>query len=414
MVKTTTWHEHLNAAAESVKLKWDEAKDWEGKDSPHLGVYIGNASRHWKERLKKARGAWECVRRLTRLPPIAKRTIVCGQLIPILCYGCEAFEQPNEEMRRLVRTWRRWVIGAWRGSSDLKVEALSGIDNPDKWFRKRKIRWAALVYGRHLPALRYIAEKILRQRYEGCNIQFNWIEQQVRMADRMPFAIQDLDGDRVQEYSDGSRLDEAAAAATTKRAKYLGTYATVMDAEMTGVLLAIEDGDSCVALDSQGAVQRLEQLYTQPARSWIEAQLQAKNKEGCTVMWVRGHAGVKGNEIADSNARIRAYGGRVMHQPNVLTPAGIRHNHRNHCKGAHLKWTRKQLRGLTFIITDRGPMQRWQWVIRRADDPFCQCGEIQNAIHLTRCRLVADGAGRSLEQVWEDREWCAAVVDFLS
>ena len=76
--------------------------------------------------------------------------------------------------------------------------------------------------------------------------------------------------------------------------------------------------------------------------------------------------------------------------------------------------SRKQLRGLTFIITDRGPMKRWQWVIKRADAPFCQCGEIQNAIHLTRCRLVADGAGRSLEQVWEDREWCEAVVDFLS
>ena len=131
-------------------------------------------------------------------------------------------------------------------------------------------------------------------------------------------------------------------------------------------------------------------------------------------MWVRGHAGTKGNEIADRNAKIGAYGGRVIDQPSILTPAGIRHDHRIHSKGAHLKWTRKQLKGLTYIVTDRGPMKRWQWVIKRADNPFCQCGEIKNAIHLTRCRLVADGAGRSLEQVWEDREWCAAVVDFLS
>ena len=88
--------------------------------------------------------------------------------------------------------------------------------------------------------------------------------------------------------------------------------------------------------------------------------------------------------------------------------------HRVHSKPPHLKWTRKQLRGLTFIITDRGPMKRWQWVIKRADDPFCRCGEIQNAVHLTRCRLVADGEGRSPEQVWEDREWCQAVAEFLS
>ena len=258
------------------------------------------------------------------------------------------------------------------------------------------------------------AERILRQRYEGHNVQFKWMEEQVHMADRKPFKVQDLDLEKVQEFSDGSRLDEAAAAATTKRAKYLGLHATVMDSEMTGVLLALEDGSQCIALDSQGAIQRLEQLYTQPARSWIELQLQLENRTGCTVMWVRGHAGIKGNEDADRGAKIRAYGGRVTNQPSILTPAGIKHDHQVHSKGAHLKWTRKQLRELTFIVTDRGPMKRWQWIIGRADHQLCRYGQIQNAVHLTRCQLVADGRGRSLEQAWEDKEWCAAVVDFLS
>ena len=187
-----------------------------------------------------------------------------------------------------------------------------------------------------------------------------------------------------------------------------------MDAEMTGVLLALESGYSCIALDSQGAIERLRQLYTQPARSYIKLQLQKVNKAGCTLMWVRGHAGTKGNEEADRRAKLRAYRGRVMSEPNVLTPAGIRHDHRIHSKGAHLNWTRKQLRGLAFITTDRGPMKRWQWVIKRADSQMCQCGEIQNAVHLRRCQLVADGAGRSPEQVWVDKEWCAALVDFLA
>lgn len=70
--RTSTWHKQLEEAAETVKLKWDKAKNWEGKDSPHLGVYIGNESRHWTETLKKARGMWESVRRLTRLPPMSK------------------------------------------------------------------------------------------------------------------------------------------------------------------------------------------------------------------------------------------------------------------------------------------------------------------------------------------------------
>ena len=233
------------------------------------------------------------------------------------------------------------------------------------------------------------------------------------MAERKPFVIRELNLQAVEEYSDGSRLDGAAAAATSRRAEYLGMHATVTDAEMVGVLLALQDGSRCVALDSQGAIQRLEQLYTQPARSWIEEQLQLANKEGCEVMWVKGHAGIEGNEVADKRAKIRAYGERVAQRASILIPAGITQDHPVYSKPPHLNWTRRQLKGLAFITTDRGLMKHWQWVIKRADNPFCQCGEIQNAVHLMRCRLVADGKERSLEQVEVDREWCQAVVDFI-
>lgn len=199
-------------------------------------------------------------------------------------------------------------------------------------FRKKKIRWAASVYGRHLPALRHIAEKILQHRYEGHNLQFIWMEEQIPMTECKPFAGEAYDEKRVEEFSDGSRLDEAAAAATTKQAMYLGLHATVMDAEMAGVLLAVRSRHLCVALDSQGAIQRLSQLYTQPARSWIELQLQKENKTGCTLMWVKGHAGTRGNEEADRRAKIKAYGGRVMGVVNLATLAGIRHDHRIHSK----------------------------------------------------------------------------------
>ena len=210
----------------------------------------------------------------------------------------------------------------------------------------------------------------------------------------------------------GSRMEEAAAAGTTQQAMYLGLHATVNDAEMAGVLLALEKGHSCIALDSQAAIARMNQLYTEPARSWIELQL-PKNKARCSLMWVKGHAGNRGNEKADRMAKLKAYGGRVMQADNLITAAGIRQDHRIHSKAAHLNWSRKQLRGLSFIVTDRGPMKRWLWVIGRAEEQTCPCGEIQNAVHLRRCQLVANGAGRSMEQCWEDKEWCGELVDFL-
>ena len=151
-------------------------------------------------------------------------------------------------MRRLARACSRWVVGAWRGSNAGKIESLSGIDSLDEWFRKRRIRWAASVYGRHLTELRPIAEKILQQRYEGYKVQFRWMEHQLDMAEREPFVIRELNLQAVEEYSDGSRLDGAAAAATSRRAEYLGMHAMVTDAEMLGVLLALQDGSRCVAL----------------------------------------------------------------------------------------------------------------------------------------------------------------------
>ena len=121
------------------------------------------------------------------------------------------------------------------------------------------------------------------------------------------------------------------------------------------------------------------------------------------MAWVRGHTGVKGNEAAHRRAKLRAYGGRVMQVANKITPAGIRQDHPIHTRPKHLEWSRKQVRGLTFIATDREPMKRWLAVIGRADESRCECGEIQNAVHLRRCERVGDGKGRSMEECFTDK-----------
>ena len=58
---------------------------------------------------------------------------------------------------------------------------------------------------------------------------------------------------------------------------------------------------------------------------------------------------------------------------------------------------------------------QWLHQIGRKDSNRCQCdpGVIQNAVHIRQCRLVADGKGRTLEQVEDDPDFCSQVYQFL-
>lgn len=78
--------------------------------------------------------------------------------------------------------------------------------------------------------------------------------------------------------------------------------------------------------------------------------------------------------------------------------AGIRQDIPIHQKPRHLGWTRKAVKGLVYVATDRGPLRRWLKIIGRRDDDLCECGEVQNAVHLRRFQMVGDGKGRSMEE----------------
>lgn len=73
--------------------------------------------------------------------------------------------------------------------------------------------------------------------------------------------VEDLDAEKVEEWTDGSRMEGRAAGATRTKAQYLGTMATITDAEAMGVSLAWETSN-IVALDSQGVMQRIHGLTT--------------------------------------------------------------------------------------------------------------------------------------------------------
>jgi len=76
------------------------------------------------------------------------------------------------------------------------------------------------------------------------------------------------------------------------RGGYLGEFATVMDA--------------------------------QKAKSWIDEQVIGALSGKRKLMWVKGHNGVAGNGRADSRAKEAAIRGKLMPEPSIAAPAGIR------------------------------------------------------------------------------------------
>ena len=141
--------------------------------------------------------------------------------------------------------------------------------------------------------------------------------------------------------------------------------------------------------------------------------MKAKNQGGArSVKWVKGHSGEEGNEQADRRAKEGVDRGVWRSDPSLATPAGIRQTYQLYEKKGHMKWDRDEVRGLTYLHTDRGPMKQWLHKIGKATHPRCECGEVQNAAHLLISGCVG-GQKRTWEEIWEDREFCGEVTRFL-
>ena len=232
-----------------------------------------NGKKHWKFRTGRAEAAFNIIRRLTRLPPEEKRKVVVGQLIPILTYGSELHQKPPEEARRLGRKLARWVAMGYQGSNENKIKHITGIGKLETLTRTKRVRWAASVYARDEPELRPRAERILREELGGEeDVILTWMGGGERRAEDV---VQEGRRPKGTGYTDGSRMGGQAAAGTAESSIFLGSLATVMDAELLGIAGAWEEGYTVVKSDSQAAVKRCQNLASgvQEARSWIDERV---------------------------------------------------------------------------------------------------------------------------------------------
>ena len=82
-----------------------------------------------------------------------------------------------------------------------------------------------------------------------------------------------------------------------------------------------------------------------------------------------------------------------------------------HHKPWHLKWDNQGIKGLTYLVTDRGSLW-WKDRVGKVASMTCRCRVAQNATYT--CLSLAERKGRTMEKLEvEGPEGCRAVADFL-
>jgi len=136
-------------------------------------------------------------------------------------------------------------------------------------------------------------------------------------------------------YTDGSGRSEGAAGAAVnvrdKHSSYLGTRATVSDAERETIALASQSDQEMpfILTDSQAALRStLNMSQGALPSTGIEVRLKKamtdRKDKDTAISWIRSHIGIPGNEVADILAALASVHGDIANLAQSATEGGVR------------------------------------------------------------------------------------------
>jgi ribonuclease HI len=253
-------------------------------------------------------------------------------------------------------------------------------------------------------------------------------------------------------YTDGSRTAEGTGAgvcgqSVNRRLSIpLGKHATVFQAEVYAILACTHEIEAqdwlekyvSICSDSQAALKVLQAAKTSPfVRQCQQVLNEISVRHAVRLYWVPGHAGVRGNEIADRLARSGSGQWFIGPEPFLgVSRQNIRKRMKRWMKNQHLafwrgpcstqrqarelisgpnlatearllSFNRAQTRAVIGLLTRNNTLRRHLHVMGLSNDPTCRkCGtEDKTSVHsLCECEALASRRRICLGSFFLDQE----------
>ena len=390
-----------------------------------LGVILDDRldfKEHWKHRIGKARSLLGALGGVGNskwgMSPVSWRAAYTGMVRAVASWGVEigwrGQKEWRQEMTLLQNAAMRKALGAVRGSSGRKANAIAAVEDVETFAKAATGRFLARTRCDPPRAGIGVVDEGIAGKGQLSVGGTCW-RGIVEIVDLGPSksstcavwerAIWEAGERRLVVYTDGSRDGDGRvgggrhAPGNGAGSVAVGNVATVWDGEVAGIHQALRmapDVDVLVLSDSTAALRAIKRAADRGrgrSRDLVEVvdQIGRRITKGLSTQfgWVKAHVGVDGNERADLMAKA---GCRESLLPQV-TEGGVRaywkdvrsreRAQRGLGSGRIVRWNRRAVLRYTHLRVGKGDVGEW-WRVVGNEDTLCRlCGvEKETGTHL--------------------------------